>query len=385
MSEIVDPQLQAVENSIVDRALTPLESPYISGLKLRGDVSLGSLVLNTIDEDETLWICTDIEGWWVHPDVDIPDIPRGWGDGSYDASGKYQARQITLNGTFIPRTIDDLQAARDKLISATNLVRTGAWLTVQEDPAKASYVRLSGRPEIDTVNARGRVDFSIGLRAADPIKYEYRDDDPEGFTIVEILGKNVALGRNGQGSVLNKGTADVTAIFQVDAPIVGPATIYNETTDQLMIIVDPLRLSSSFTVSQREVDNNIVTLTTSSAHDFVTSDPINVSGLGSPYDGEYYVLDAPSSTTVLYEKTTADTGLTNVSGTVSRDADVIEIDTYSQEVAFNGLIEGTRSKLDTLTDWIYLAPGINVIRLVDEGSANSTSIMRVFYRSGWLG
>jgi hypothetical protein len=385
VSEIVDPQLQAVENAVVDRSLTPLEAPVISGLKLLGDIALGSLVLNTIDEDQTLWICTNIEGWWVHPDPDVPDIPRGWGDGSYDAAGKWQARQITLSGTFIPRTLDNLQSARDKLILATSLVRTGAWLVVQEDPPKASYVRLSGRPEIETVNARGRVDFSIGLRAADPVKYEYRDDDPDGFSTVEILAKNDSLSRDGRGTILNRGTAEVTAIFQVSAPITGPATIYNETTDELMIIVDPLRTASSFSVSQAEIDNNLVTLTTSSAHDFQQDDPINVSGLGDPYDGAYYALDVPSSTTVVYEKTALDAGPSSVSGTVSRDADIIEIDTYDQEVAFNGLIEGTRSKVDTLTDWITLAPGLNTIRLIDEGQASSTAIMRVFYRSGWLG
>lgn len=385
MSEIVDPQLQGVENAIVDRALTPLEAPVVSGMKLRADIALGSLVLNTIDEDQTLWVCTEIEGWWNHPDPEVPDIPRGWGDGSYDAKGKWLARQIVLSGSFIPRTIDGLQAARDKLILAASLVRTGAWLTVQEDPTKASYVRLSGRPEITTVNARGRTDFQIGLRAADPIKYEFRDDDPDGYTIVESLAKNDSLGRDGRVTVLNKGTAYVTAVFQVNAPITGPATIYNETTDELMIIVDPLRVSSSFSVTQKAIDNNIVTLTTSTAHDFQQDDPINVVGVGAPYNGEYYVLDAPNNTTVMYELTAADAAQSAATGTVSRDADVIEIDTYNQEVAFNGLIEGTRAKVDTLTDWITLAPGLNVIRLIDEGQANSTAIMRLFYRSGWLG
>jgi len=36
-------------------------------------------------------------------------------------------------------------------------------------------VRLSGPPNIETVTARGRTEFSIGLRAADPIKYEFLD------------------------------------------------------------------------------------------------------------------------------------------------------------------------------------------------------------------
>lgn len=385
MSEIVDPLQQALENSIVDRALTPLEAPVVSGLKLPADIALGSLVLNTIDDEQTLWVCTEIDGWWVHPDPEIPDIPRGWGDGSYDASGKYLARQLTLSGSFIPRTVEGIQAARDKLVLATNLVRTGAWLIVQENPTKAAYVRLSGRPEIATVNARGRVDFEIGLRAADPIKYEYRDDDPDGYSIVEGRAKNVALGRDGRVSVLNSGTADVSALFEVSAPIVGPATIYNETTDELMIIVDPLRIASTSTITSAEIDNNLAVITTAAAHGFVVNDLVAIAGLGATYNGEYYVVDAPSSTTFIYEITAGDLPPANVNGTASREADVIELDSYDQEVAFNGLIDGTRSKLDTMTDWIRLAPGVNVIRLVDEGSANSTAFLNVYYRSGWLG
>ena len=93
----------------------------------------------------------------------------------------------------------------------------------------------------------------------------------------------------------------------------------------------------------------------------------------------------PNNTTIICETTSNDVAQASVSGTVSRDADILEIDTYRQEVALNGLIEGTRSILDTMTDWIHLAPGVNVIRLVDEGNANSTAIMEVYYRSGWLG
>ena len=381
----VDPTQQALENAIVDRALTPLEAPVFTGLNLLADVSLGDLVLNTVDADQTLWVCSEIDGWWVHSDAEIPDIPRGWGDGSYDASGKYLARQISLQGSFIPRTADYLAIARDKLIAATDLVRKGAWLVVQENPPKAAFVRLSGKPEIATVNARGRVDFTIGLRAADPIKYEFDDSDPDGYTTVQCLAKNNSTGRTGRTSVLNAGTADVSAIFEVVAPIVGPATIYNVTTDELIIIIDPLRVASSFTVNSAAVDNYLVTLTTSSAHDIVQDDLITVSGIDSTYNGEYVVLSVPNNTTIICETTSNDVAQASVSGTVSRDADILEIDTYRQEVALNGLIEGTRSILDTMTDWIHLAPGVNVIRLVDEGNANSTAIMEVYYRSGWLG
>jgi len=67
------------------------------------------------------------------------------------------------------------------------------------------------------------------------------------------------------------------------------------------------------------------------------------------------------------------------------NGDILEIDTYDREVALNGSIEGTRSKIDTLVDWIQLDPGLNTITVIDEGNAASNATLRVYYRSGWIG
>ena len=148
-----------IETTAVDNTLRVVPAPLFTGLKLQEDVKLGTLVLNTIDANNVVWVCTDIEGWWVHPDPEVPDIARGWGDGSYDVKGRWQARQLTLSGVFLTPDGDSVAAARNTLISATSLVHTGAWLFVNEDPPRASYVRLSGRPNITTVNPRGRTEF----------------------------------------------------------------------------------------------------------------------------------------------------------------------------------------------------------------------------------
>lgn len=308
MPEYVDPILQAQENQAVNISLTPLPPPYITGMKLESDVVLGDLVLNTIDNNNIVWVCTDIKGWWGQPDPEMPELTRGWGDGSYDVKGRWQARQLTLEGVFLPPDPSFVPAARDALIRATSLVYTGAWLRTFEDPPKASYVRLSGRPDIATVNARGRTEFSIGLRAADPIKYEWHDEDPEGYSIVEIPCRNLSTGATGSGTVNNIGNTEVTAIFEIQGPIVGPATLQNLTTNELILVIDAVP------------------------------------------SGSY-----------------------------------LEIDTYDREVALDGDVTGTRSIIDTLADWIKLAPGNNTISLIDEGAANSTATLRVYYRSGWIG
>lgn len=231
LNEYVDEPNQAQETQKVTQGFRPVPYPKFTGLFLRSDVSIGSLILNTIDEDGVVWICTDIEGWWNHPEPDIRDIPRGWGDGSYDVRGRYQARQLTLNGVFLPPDSSYVPSARNKLITNTDLVYVGDWLKTDENPTKASYVRLSGRPEINTVNPRGRTEFSIGLRAPDPLKYEWYAGNELGY-------RSTVISEGSSATINNTGNAYAPVVFSITGPLTGPATIANETTNESITIIE---------------------------------------------------------------------------------------------------------------------------------------------------
>lgn len=215
---------QAFENKKVNLGLTPLPEPFLSGLNLAADVQLGDLTLNTIDEDGIVWVMTDIENWWRQPDPQLPELQRGWGDGDYDAEGRYAARVLTLEGTFLTQDPSQVAAARDKLIRATNLVRRGEWLVVKESPIeKAAFVRLSGTPNIETTTARGRTEFSIGLKAADPIKYEWVGGS-NNFRSAGLTSSGV--------TITNQGNTEVTGVFQVFGPLtasVGSPAVISKT------------------------------------------------------------------------------------------------------------------------------------------------------------
>jgi hypothetical protein len=229
-SEDLNPVLQGDENKIVNKALSSLPAPHISGLKLRADIKLGDLVLNTIDADDVVWVCTDIEGWWNLPDPEIPDLPRGWGDGSYDAKGRYAARLMTLTGSFLTQDPSQVEAARQKLFNAIDLVYTGADLIVNESPVvKLASVRLSGRPEITTVKARGRTDFSIGLKAADPIKYEYlySSSQMRSNETLEDGYRTKTLSNGGSAGFINAGSFKTPTIIALAGPINAGATVAN--------------------------------------------------------------------------------------------------------------------------------------------------------------
>jgi hypothetical protein len=380
-----DSSSQALETSIVNKVLSPVPPPHRTGMKLKEDIILGDLVLNKIDENNVLWVCTDIEGWWVHPDPDIPDVTRGWRDGSYDARGKWLARQITLNGVFLPPDQSYASAARDKLVRAANLVYTGAWLKTKENPTRASYVRLSGRPNISNVSPRGRTEFSIGLRAADPIKYSWNDSDPDGYNLTTIPCKNAATSADGEESITNQGNIAVSVFLEVTGPTVGDTTVVNSTNGDVLTIVGALRGTETRTVTTKALTDNVATLTFSAAHNMVAGDTVTVAGVDSTFNGEFEVTSVPTNTQIRYAKTATNVSSAASSGTVSRDADVLEIDTYEREVALNGLTLGARVYLDTLTDWLTLDPGANTIVFTDEGTANGTASLKVYYRSGWIG
>jgi hypothetical protein len=362
----VENYVQKQENKIVNKSLTPEPVPQISGMQLNADITLGKLILNTIDEDETLWVCTDIDGWWTLADPEIPDIPRGVQDGSYDITGRYQSRVMSLTGVFLPKNSAGVAKARQKLLEAVNLTRRGDWLNTAEEPVVASFVKLAGRPQIQTVNARGRTEFSIPLRAADPIKYEWNHAQPDGYNYLTIQPDATA-------NVQNIGNADVTAKFTITGPVDVGTNIYAARTDEAITLITNLRGGTSpiAYVTKKEIFNEIATLTTEDRHNLVVGDKIIVSGMGSPFDTNNVLTYTVSAVETTFSNSisfampvgTANVAETETTGTVALESsDVLVVDTYSRTVTLNGQNSGARSSVETLVDWIKLKPGTNYIQ-----------------------
>lgn len=306
--ELARGQAQAAENAAVNVSMTPLEQPKFTNLKLQRDIILNNFIFNTIDDYGVVWVLTDIEGWWNSAPAEVPEIPRGWGDGSYDVQGRYAARSLILRGSFLTPDPSMVEDARDRLMSAVNLVYRGAWLLTGSDPIRASWVRLAEGPIFNTVNARGRTDFEIPLRAPDPIKYSWNDAQPDGYDYVEFGGLNYNNVDSGYGIVENLGNYNVPCILEISGPIVGPATLYNRTTDQLIIINSSFGGSLSARVENKQLSfdedtlEDIATLTTRDPHGFTVGSNIYVSGVGDPFDGNYTIKSVPTSTTLTYAR-----------------------------------------------------------------------------------
>ena len=304
--QIARGQVQAAENAAVNVSLTPLEQPKFTNLKLQRDIILNNFIFNTIDDSGIVWVITDIEGWWNGAPAEVPDISRGWGDGSYDVQGRYASRSLVLRGSFLTPDPALVQSARDRLMDAVNLVYRGAWLLTGSDPIRASWVRLVEGPIFTTVNARGRTDFEIPLRAPDPIKYSWNDSQPDGYEYVEFSGLNYNIPGSGVGVVENIGNYNVPCILEISGPIVGPSTLYNRTTDQLIIITSSFGGSLSARVENKQLSfdestlQDIATLTTREPHGFTAESNIFISGVGEPFDGNYTIESVPTETTLTY-------------------------------------------------------------------------------------
>lgn len=307
---------QGDENKVVNTALTRYPQPYLSGMKLEGGIQLWNpatetgLTLNTIDSNNVVWVVTDIDGWWTLPESEIPDLPRGWGDGSYNAIGRWSNRLITLNGSFLPQGPEDAATARNTLMEyLAPMVKTttAGYLIVTEDGStkKAAKVRLSGTPRINSANARGRHDFSIGLKAVDPIKYEFIDGDPDGYESTTITTTAGA----GSTTITNNGNTEVPIIIELSSGFTipdanNPPTITNTTRDEAITVI-----SGTDSANKLEIDT---------------------------YNREVLDVEYSGSTVV--------------------------------DVA-NG-----RSKISVLVDWIYLSPGSNTITLQDFPTSGSATI-----------
>lgn len=356
---------QTEETAIVNKSLSVYNGPTIGGLPLEADISLGDFVFNTIDENNVVWVCTDLDGWYGQADPQTIDIPRGVEDGSYDVSGRTTARIITLSGSFLVPDPSYVGAARDALVSATNLVRDGAWLRTNEAPTRAAFVRLSGKVQIETTNARGRTDFSIGLKAADPIRYEWNDADPDGLT-------DVTVAPDSTGFVDNIGTTEVTGVFTLTGPLGSGSTVTNITRDETITMAQDLRGAGSVgQVVAKELTDNVVTITTGAEHNLVVGDEVIVSGCGFPFDAVNETLTVTAVTDLLpytfnYVRIWPDIAQTASAGSVLLASnDSLSLDTYERTVTFNGNILGNRSRVNTLIDWIKFSPGENLMQFVD--------------------
>lgn len=373
----------------------------------------------------TIWVISDIEGWWNLAEPQMPAIERGFGDGMFDMSGRLTARDLTLSGSVIIESGTNTTIAaksilvRNQILSAFNLVKRGAWMIVDEDRAttdygRAAYVRLVGRPQISTVNSRGRIDFQVGLRAADPIKYEWSYDaanstSPYGETNLGNGYRYSIIASNVAGSRFYDEQSSMVDFRLGEAVLIPSDPIY--TNDGYTFRSYGESGSIDYRLDETDSGDGYIVRTygeqdaTSLVSTGLASTTPATLGYGSiinhgdanvyPY---FRVIGALYGPAVIKNLTTG-AEMNFVVGTdggylLSDNSQYVDIDVRIREMHAGSYYggentESARAMLEPLTDWIYLAPGVNEIFFEDfgasSGSATSRPFLQIFWRSGWIG
>jgi len=401
--------------------------------------------------DGTIWTISDIQGWWNLTDSEIPNIERGFGDGSFDITGRLLSRDLTITGSIliagpstrfaitnkqlvsgvatlitgnsahgysvgqtvlvtgvdstfdgsyvitgttntsftystkgddvvstsstgyasVPSSISSSIATkskivREQLLDAFNLVKRGTWLIVNEDNEyqRACYVRLSGKPEVSTVNSRGRIDFSIGLRAPNPTKVEWfpisaGGEIPEGFAVsdgnayqnLKILGgtsyyRNYPTGGSYSGIApyTNSKAYSKSLTKLVDeTPVFG--TPYYQSGDNTINIPMYGTSTSPYTVGNSVYVSNITYTGT-----------FGTSTTNSGYLGPFTLLTGSNTTLIKYTPPSGTTGVTaQTTLAVSANLDLRLYASYaSSTITITSVSSSTATGASSVKDGDYI-------------------------------
>jgi cytoskeletal protein CcmA (bactofilin family) len=128
-------------------------------------------------------------------------------------------------------------------------------------------------------------------------------------------------------------------------------------------------------VSNKELTSNIITLTTSTEHEFSTNDEVVISGIGAPFDGIYIIAGTPTATTFTYAKNG-----TNVTSAAVSPAGEAKVATGDGNLVLATGGNGARNKivfaaggLSTDNTQMEITPDVNVHIEIPTPSTSSTT------------
>ena len=121
------------------------------------------------------------------------------------------------------------------------------------------------------------------------------------------------------GNLTFGGGSTVAEALEVNSPMIYAGTGNTADTFDLGIIGEYATTVSPITatITNKALTSNVVTLTTSTSHNYLVGDVVTITGVGSPFDGTYSITVVPSATTFRYAKTATDVVTGSATGTAS--------------------------------------------------------------------
>jgi hypothetical protein len=152
-------------------------------------ITLDSWNATAVDDQNTEWWLTSLEGWHGTPDMRLTGIDRPLDHGQFDGPTYLAPRIITAAGTAIAPDRTTALLARDivaSLCSDPSLLYT-LQVTEPGRPTRRASVRLNAATKVSEVSGTA-FDWQIQFKAPDPRRY----DDAE--TVVTLYPPTGAIG-----------------------------------------------------------------------------------------------------------------------------------------------------------------------------------------------
>lgn len=377
------------------------------GLCLTEDINVNGLLLNHRDDNGTIWLCTNVEGWWTTPPAEIPDVPKPFWDGSLLTTGRYLSRTVTISGCFIPPDASLVWYNRQALIQVSAIVRGVGLLAMCGnetstmnnettpydpflDPPKMAIIQSADTPLIETTRPNGFTQFSLSFRCVYATK-------------ISVYERDTALPMEDTSGPLAVTRARLYRAFGTpDAP----TTEYNEVRN----VLDPDRPGATRTYAEVEKVNLDSIIKDEEYPEFTAATP--------PEErDDYYIETGVSQTTVLHNSGNyfafpifvfrEITGATPTDPVVVRNLTTSETMRIQKPVPANrqlvvdtgqrrvGVVVAEddppswkwddRNYLSLTSEWISLAPGDNVIIVSKPGEVIVPILPRAYWRDTWIG
>jgi len=110
--------------------------------------------------------------------------------------------------------------------------------------------------------------------------------------------------------------------------------------------ISPTRGGSLLSIVNKQLTNNVATLTTSTAHGYSVNTPVTISGVDSTFNGSYVITTVPTTTTFTYAKTNTDVSSTATTGSA---INTIEASAIINSVEYSVTNKVLTSNVATLT------------------------------------
>lgn len=197
-----------------------------------GTITVGGLTLNELDmpdENDTLWLFDEVDGWHDGASVEVESSPRTVTHGMFGQVGRRGGRTITVNGNMVA---PDRAQAGDAVDLLSSLLADGEFGRFDfydvDQGWRWATVQLAATPDI-AWDTETHVKFQLQFVAPDSYRYGQTSSDTIGFAassgagmVFDLFPGGVMdfgpLPDFGVVSVQNTGTAPSSPVFAVAGP-----------------------------------------------------------------------------------------------------------------------------------------------------------------------